>query len=118
MNFKDETLLAIEESGHKEQDVLFVGSRDGRYRVSLEKFKELADFEYDNGYGGQEIVSDLIVYFKDKTYLYRGEYDGKEWWEYPKPLNYSEKDEYKSFSKLKANIGWETVAKINEEREE
>jgi len=114
MNFRDETLWAIEESEHKEQDVLFVGSRDGRYRISIEKFKELANFEYNDGFGGQEIASDLIVYFKDKTYLYRREYDGSEWWEYLRPLNYSENDEYKSFSRLKAEIGWETVAEINE----
>ena len=118
MNFKDETLQAIEESGHKEQDVLFVGSRDGRYRISLEKFKELADFEYYEGFGMQEIASDLIVYFKDKTYLYRTEYDGYEEWAYNEPFNYSEDDEYESFSELKAKIGWQTVAQINEGKQD
>ena len=117
MNFRDETLSAIEKSGYKEQDVLFVGSRDGRYRISIEKFKKLADFEYDSGFGRQEIASDLIVYFKDKTYLYRIEYDGFEQWTYSSPSDFSEDDECKSFSKFKTEIGRETVAEINERKQ-
>lgn len=41
--------------------------------------KEL-DFEYDNGYGGQEL--DGTVWLQDGTWLSRGEYDGSEWWEH------------------------------------
>lgn len=37
------------------------------------------DFEYDNGYGGQEI--DGTIWFTDGTWATRGEYDGSEWWE-------------------------------------
>jgi hypothetical protein len=42
-------------------------------------FKQL-DFEYDNGYGGQELFG--YVWLKDGTWLERGEYDGSKWWEY------------------------------------
>lgn len=38
------------------------------------------DFEYDNGYGGQELFG--IVWLEDNTWLSRGEYDGSEWWEH------------------------------------
>lgn len=38
------------------------------------------DFEYDNGYGGQELFG--IIVFTDGTWLTRGEYDGSEWWAY------------------------------------
>lgn len=36
------------------------------------------DFNYDNGYGGQELFG--TVWLKDGTWLSRGEYDSSEWW--------------------------------------
>ena len=38
------------------------------------------DFDYDDGYGIQELFG--IVWFKDGSWLERGEYDGSEWWTY------------------------------------
>jgi hypothetical protein len=46
------------------------------------------DFEYDNGFGGQELFGYVI--FKDNTWLERGEYDGSEWWKYQKFPTYNE----------------------------
>lgn len=43
-------------------------------------FVDSLDFEYDNGYGGQELFG--TVWFKDGTWADRGEYDGSEWWQY------------------------------------
>ena len=43
------------------------------------KFIESLDFEYDSGYGGQELFGN--VYLLNGTKLQRGEYDGSEWWE-------------------------------------
>lgn len=71
MNFKVETLNAIKNSGHKEEEVMFIGSIDGKLRISIEKFLEISDFEYDGGYGVQEIPKDLIIYFTDKSYSKR-----------------------------------------------
>lgn len=45
-----------------------------------EKFLEELDFEYEEGYGGQELFG--TVWFLDGTWMERGEYDGSEWWEY------------------------------------
>lgn len=112
-NFLEETLEAIIESGHKESDVMFIGSKDGKYRLNLEEFKKVANFEYDMGFGTNYIPSDLIVYFNDKSYIVRGEYDGSEWWEYNTPLNYSVKDKSKSYSKLYANNYEDSVAELN-----
>lgn len=117
VNFKEETLQAIKESGHTEEDVMFVGSRDGKYRMNIGKFLKKSDFIYDDGYGSPQIAQDLIVYFKDKSYMTRGEYDGSEWWEYNKLLDYSETDDYETFEKLGVHceqIGWEDVKSINE----
>ena len=41
-------------------------------------FLQSLDFEYDNGYGGQELFG--TVWLKDGTWLSRGEYNGSEWW--------------------------------------
>ena len=41
---------------------------------------ECLDFEYDSGYGGQELFG--YIWYKDGTWSERGEYDGSEWWEH------------------------------------
>jgi hypothetical protein len=48
----------------------------------FDSFLKKLDFEYDAGYGGQELFG--IIWFKDGTWSTRGEYDGSEWWEYHK----------------------------------
>jgi hypothetical protein len=52
---------------------------------SLEEFNKILprlDFEYNNGYGTQELFGTVV--FADGTWLTRGEYDGSEWWDYHK----------------------------------
>ena len=61
---------------------MFIGTADGNYRINWNEFAKISNFDYDSGYGGAEIPTDLIVYFKDNTYMFRWEYDGSEWWEY------------------------------------
>lgn len=51
-------------------------------KYAYNKFLNQLDFEYDNGYGGQELFG--IVWLKDKTWITRGEYDGSEYWEHNK----------------------------------
>lgn len=85
MNLLRETLTDIERSGHTPADVVYIGSRDG-YACTWEQFTQLADREYDNGYGGQEVAADLEIHFSDGGWLERGECDGKEWWEYRPPF--------------------------------
>lgn len=48
----------------------------------FDSFLKKLDFEYDAGYGGQELFG--IIWFKDGTWSTRGEYDGSEWWEHHK----------------------------------
>jgi hypothetical protein len=40
----------------------------------------MLDFNYDNGYGGQELYG--TIWYVDGTWSERGEYDGSEWWDY------------------------------------
>ena len=55
------------------------------------KFLFDIDFEYDCGYGGQNLFG--TIWYSDGTWSDRGEYDGSEWYEYhycppiPKELN-------------------------------
>lgn len=51
----------------------------------LNSFLELLNFDYDDGYGGQELYG--YVWFEDGSWLERGEYDGSEWWDYKKVAN-------------------------------
>lgn len=112
MNFLKETKMAIKDSGHKIKDVMFIGSSDGKYRLDFNAFAKIANFDYDSGFGSQEIARDLIIYFNDKTYLVRGEYDGSEWWEYNKPLHYKMEDKHKSYKRLTGGM-WEGLKQMN-----
>ena len=45
-----------------------------------DEFVNSLDFEYDDGYGGQELFG--TIWYKDGTWSDRGEYEGSEWWNY------------------------------------
>lgn len=51
-------------------------------KEQLADFLGQLNFEYDAGYGGQELYG--TIWYQDGTYSQRGEYDGKEWWEHCK----------------------------------
>lgn len=48
--------------------------------IEYNEFLNSLDFDYDDGYGGQELYG--TVWLEDGTWLSRGEYDGSEWWEH------------------------------------
>ena len=78
-NFKNETLQVLESKNKKQKDILF--ATDGKNYIDKDEFFELADFNYDDGFGGNEIFMGLKLVGKD-FWLERHEYDGSEWWEY------------------------------------
>lgn len=78
INLLSETTEFLNSINRKPEDVLFVGTL--KNRMSWNTFSKNADFDYDNGFGGQEIAPDLAVYGKDFV-CYRHEYDGSENWE-------------------------------------
>ena len=79
MNLLDETLKCMEEHNKTEFDVKFVSSF--RLCTDWEHFKLNSNFEYDDGYGCNEINLNLKI-VGDNWWLERHEYDGSEWWEY------------------------------------
>lgn len=56
---------------------LIEGYTIGEYDEFLQKL----DFDYDAGYGGQELYG-IVWLMEENTWLERGEYDGSEWWHY------------------------------------
>ena len=46
----------------------------------LETFLGMLDFEYDNGYGRQQLFG--YIWYKDGTWSQRGKYIVSEWWEH------------------------------------
>ncbi len=74
-----ETIKCLEDNGKTITDVVWVGTGDKWF--SWGEFASIADFEYDSGYGGNEIKMNLVVVGKD-FWLERHEYDGSEWWEF------------------------------------
>ena len=42
------------------------------------EFLDLLDFDYDSGYGAQELEG--TIWYTDGTWSGRAEYDGSEWW--------------------------------------
>lgn len=87
MNLLSETKDILKENNKSSEDVEFVMIGQDDYSesqpvyFSWEQFAEAANFQYDDGFGGCEIVLELKVVGKD-FWLERREYDGSEWWEF------------------------------------
>lgn len=111
MTFLEETLHAIEGSGHVIQDIIFIGSEESGHQCEWSEFETLANFDYNNGYGAAHVATDLIVVFSDGAKLWRGEYDGSEWWEYSTP--FLKPEEKHSISTLSRNGMWDSLSDLN-----
>ena len=51
----------------------------GYNETAWEEFLEALDFDYDAGYGGQELFG-TVWFSSSNEWMERGEYDGSEWW--------------------------------------
>ncbi len=54
--------------------------RPDRTLEEYEAFLKGLDYDYDNGFGGQNLFG--VIWYYDGTWSERGEYDGSEWWEH------------------------------------
>jgi hypothetical protein len=112
-NLLRETTNAIANSGHVIEDVVFIGSLNGEYRCTWDEFTILADVEYSSGYGAAEVATDLIVRFSDGKKMWRGEYDGSEWWEFDAPLVVDYTKPGRHITKLIGGM-WRSVAQLHD----
>lgn len=112
-NLLRETKEQLDFYQKQESDVLWVGGENSWF--TWDEFKSIADFEYDCGYGGQEIAKDLIVVGVD-WWLERVEYDGSEWWDFKttpqKPEHHIKPKFLAGFQNDKCP--WETLENIND----
>lgn len=83
INLKDETLEMLEGYAYTVEDIEWVGSEE--YEIPVDRFFELADQEYDNGYGSEKVCTDLVISMKDGSWFERDNYDGSEWWKHMAP---------------------------------
>ena len=91
VNLLDETLMVLKGLDKTIEDISWIGSTKTKEVCSWNKFAEMANFKYDNGYGSQEVRDDLVIVFNDGSFLHRREYDGSEWWEHIKTPERPEK---------------------------
>jgi hypothetical protein len=82
-NFLLETDSLLATLGKDDEDVLFVQTNGGSFSYKL--LTENADFNYDNVLSSEGPPLDLVIVFKDQTWLERREYDGSSWWAYCRP---------------------------------
>lgn len=113
MNLLSETRTAINESGHKIKDIVFIGSEDSGHSCSWDEFTLLADIEYDSGFGAQKVADDLIIVFSDGMKMWRHEYDGSEYWEFSTPFDEPEK-KLPIHGLFTRSVGWDSLSTINE----
>jgi hypothetical protein len=111
-NLLRETKEAIKTSGHRVSDIVFIGSLETGHSCSWKKFARLADVDYDSGFGGAEVATDLRIVFSDGQTMWRGEYDGSEWWEFSKPAVLP--DERRRIERLVGDL-WPTLSSLNGE---
>ncbi len=106
-NLLKETIEELADNKKVPQDVQWVGSQDGKYSLSWEQFAvKASQIDYDSGYGGQELASNLVVVGPD-WWLERHEYDGSEWWEFKTLPVCTEDTQAFTFTKIRDWGEWE-----------
>lgn len=114
MNLWRETIEKLKNNGFTFDDVLLIYGND--FQITKENFEEVAKrTNYDSGYGGQEVASDLTI-LGNSFIMTRGEYDGSEWWEFN--LLKTGSNKVKKIDRLvDPNRSWCTLAEINNSEE-
>lgn len=112
MNLLDETLETLSEHNLTIEDVKWIGSINGDYQCSINEFLELANREYDNGFGAPEVCGDLVI-VGDDWWLERHEYDGSEEWEFKRLPKLKPEVQKIQYIFARHSVGWETLRRAN-----
>jgi hypothetical protein len=81
MNAKQELIKHIQDRVVKYVHIVRGSEYDDAHKVFAGKLPDvlpLLDFEYNDGYGAQELFGN--IWYADGTWSERREYDGSEWW--------------------------------------
>lgn len=114
-NLLHETIEDIAHSGHTVPDVVFIGSDNAEYSCTWAEFEQLANQEYDSGFGAAEVAGDLIIRFSDGKKMWRHEYDGSECWYYDAPGDVDYSKQGKPIVRLIGGM-WSSVAGLQDPR--
>ena len=79
-NLLRETEWTIEQHFMTLDDIIHIGN--ALEACTWAEFAEMADRDYDSGFGRAEVWLDLVIIFKDGSWLERQEYDGREGWQF------------------------------------
>lgn len=80
-NLLEETIRVMAVYDKTWDDISWVGGDD--FCIDLTDYIAAAkNTNYDCGYGSEEIATDLVICFKDGSWLSRESYDGSEWFKY------------------------------------
>ena len=120
-NLLDETLEILERYGKTPTDVRWIGSNEWGWFTWNDFAKIASEAYYDSDFGLAEVAIDLVVAGND-WWLERGEYDGKEWWEFKclpdKPEEYRAPKYLTSADRNSEDIlGDATLSELNDELE-
>jgi len=114
MNLLKETQCAIEDSGHNINDIVFIGSEESGHSCTWNEFVELANKDYDSGFGSQKVAHDLVIVFSDNQKMWRSEYDGSECWAFSK--SFKKPAVSKPIKSLFTHrVGWDSLEEIDEQ---
>ena len=95
MNLLQETIEYLNENNKSIDDVLEVFCDD--FKIYKNEFIDISSqTEYDSGFGGQEVASDLKILGMDFVMI-RHEYDGSERWEF---ISLNPSNNYESIKRL------------------
>lgn len=79
INLLQETIEFIHKNGKTVDDVKWIRTDKGCF--SWKDFENIANIDYDKGFGNPEINEELMI-VGGNWWMERHEYDGSEWWEF------------------------------------
>lgn len=71
---------SLKETDYRKRFSKTIELKENYSEEDLSNFLNDLDFEYDSGYGQQELYG--IIWLTDGSWLSREEYDGSEWWQH------------------------------------
>ena len=110
-NLLKETIQDLAEHDLYGADVIWVGSSDGKFAIEWHEFAALADFNYNEGFGGQEVAEDIVI-VGENWWMSRHEYDGSESWQYHTLPTRSSKA--KKFATVCNGNSWASIKEMNQ----
>ena len=105
INLLQETREALKDRFLQESDVLWVGTVEHNMPWSM--FALIANVNYENGFGSQNVCADLLIVGKD-WWFERDEYDGSENWTF-NTMPLARSAEASNISTVFANDDYDTL---------